>query len=553
MKKNINKIAVLALIGAFTVSCADLDTAPQGGTMTSEQKKDVVSLIPGRLNADVLGMFSASGIQWYVYGSGSNRVDDYSYPAVCLMRDLEGSDMSCFGGDYDWFSTSAEYSNRTYTYANPRIQWDTFFKQIKLANDVLLSIDTDTQDETLLTYRGQALALRAFDYFNLAQRYAYTYVGHEDDPCIPIVTDITSSDPSVDKSNLPRETNRKVYEQIMNDINEAVTLLKDKPARADKTTIDYQVALGIRAKVKLVMGDYAGAAKDAAEARAGYTLLSITDVSKPGFNDLAISSWMWGIKILPDNITDAYECWPGQLSSFADGYTIAVGCYKDINILLYSKIPATDVRKGWWVDEDRKSPLIDGLTWNGSGDIGNLKIQDVKEPFNAYTNVKFSAYQDELGGSTGAGDWVIMRAEEMLLIEAEGLAMSSQEAAAKTLLEGWVKTYRDPSYTCKATSAAGLRNEIWMQRRVELWGEGHAVLDLLRLEKPMVRFNSRIASTNVPDAAKFNIAADAPMRLMVIPQREISSNNGISEDQNNQTGNIPKPGDGATLTDGVTD
>ena len=40
-------------------SCADLDTIPEGGTFTTEQKQEVVEMIPERLQADVTGMFSS--------------------------------------------------------------------------------------------------------------------------------------------------------------------------------------------------------------------------------------------------------------------------------------------------------------------------------------------------------------------------------------------------------------------------------------------------------------------------------------------------------------
>ena len=38
-----NKIFYLAVASALTVSCADLDTAPQGGTVTADQKAEVAA------------------------------------------------------------------------------------------------------------------------------------------------------------------------------------------------------------------------------------------------------------------------------------------------------------------------------------------------------------------------------------------------------------------------------------------------------------------------------------------------------------------------------
>jgi starch-binding outer membrane protein, SusD/RagB family len=546
--KIVNKFWVFVIGAAFMVSCTDLDTAPEGGIFTSEQKQEIVRQLPQRLEADITGMYSMMGKQYPVYGSVNNRADDFGYPMVCLSQDLNGSDMVGTDDSYNWFAVASEFSDRTYTYANPYIRWALFYNQIKAANDILSSIPDDTENQTLLYYKGQALAVRAFDYFSLVQMYQFTYKGNEDKLSVPIVT-FGMTDP-----NNPRQTVAAVYDFILSDINAAIPLLKGY-ARTDKAGVDQQVAYGIRARVNLVMQNWAAAATDASAAMAGYTLLSKDAVSVPSFNSADASSWMWAILMNPSMITDQSECWPAVLCSFAgNGYAAGVGCYKMINTLLWSKIPSTDVRKGWWVDADLKSPLIDNASWPGyvGQPIGPLNIPDVKVPFFAYTNVKFNAYKSEFGNGEGASDWCIMRAEEMVLIQAEGLAMSGSVAEAKTILENYVKTYRDPSYTCTATTAAEMQNAIWLQRRVELWGEGFGFTDAMRLKKNIVRFNSRIA-TNSPEAFKFNLASDNGWLLLRIPQSETNSNTGIPEDANNKDGSLPVSGDGAGLTDGVTD
>ncbi len=224
------------------------------------------------------------------------------------------------------------------------------------------------------------------------------------------------------------------------------------------------------------------------------------------------------------------------------GYSAEVAVWRDINVLLYSIIPSTDIRKNWWVDENKNSPIIPAGYGTQAG-------------FRSYTNVKFAAYDNGFGtDAINAGDWCIMRSEEMLFIEAEAKAMGGNLPAAKTLLENWVKTYRNPSYVSHAASATDFRDEVWFQRRVELWGEGHAFFDLQRLDKNMVRFNTRIPITNHPENFQFNLANNNAVRLLVIPQREINANNGISDEQNNPGQSlIPiAPNAGAGLLDGVT-
>jgi hypothetical protein len=78
------------------------------------------------------------------------------------------------------------------------------------------------------------------------------------------------------------------------------------------------------------------------------------------------------------------------------------------------------------------------------------------------------------------------------------------------------------------------------------------MMDIMRLKKNIVRFNSRV-ETNHPEAFRFNLAADDGWLLMRIPQNEINSNPGISDEDNNNDGTLPVSGDGAGLRDGVTD
>lgn len=545
--KLFGKILILTSAVVFLASCVDLDTAPQGGRFTSDQKSDVAAALPQRLAADVNGMFSILGKQYCVYGASSSRDDDAGYPTVCLSQDLNGPDMVGDNGNYNWFSVSSSYEDRTDTYANPYMRWAVFYNQLKLANDILSTIPADTEDPTLKIYKAQAKAVRAFDYLSLVPYYQYKYKGHENEPSVPIITDTMSGDPS----NNPRAPLSKVYELIMTDLNDAIAGLQGY-VRGSKAEIDQKVAYGLRARANLYMENWAAAASDANAAMAGYTPYSRTQVSKPAFIDATDQNWMWAIIITPTNVPDPYPSWPSVLGSFSgDSYSAAVGCYKSINRLLWDKIPSTDVRKGWWVDQNLQSPNLATVTWNGvtGNAVASMSITDVKLPFLPYTNIKFGQY-GYYGNPINAGDWCMMRVEEMILIKAEATAMASGVAAAKPILEDFVRTYRDPSFTSTASSPAAFQDEVWLQRRIELWGEGFSMSDIMRLGKNVVRFKNGV-TTNFPDAFKFNLAANDGFLLLRIPQRETNSNRGIPLSANNNGGTQPVSGAGAGLTDGV--
>ena len=141
-----------------------------------------------------------------------------------------------------------------------------------------------------------------------------------------------------------------------------------------------------------------------------------------------------------------------------------------------------------------------------------------------------------------------MRVEEMILIQAEGLAKSGQEAQARQLLENFVRTYRDPAYN-STDRGLTLADEIWFQRRVELWCEGFFMSDAKRLGKHIVRFHGE-GTTNFPEAWQFNVAADNAYLNMRFPTTEMNNNRGIID---NSGGSQPVKGDNPTLRDGVTD
>lgn len=278
------------------------------------------------------------------------------------------------------------------------------------------------------------------------------------------------------------------------------------------------------------------------------------DVSKPAFIDHKDPNWIWAAIITETNILRQLTSWPGAYSSFsAKGYATGQGCYKAINNLLYRKISHTDVRKGWWVDENLHSDNLASLNWGDAiGDeIATLAIPDVKVPFIPYTNVKFAQYGG-VGNDKNAGDWCMMRYEEMLLIQAEATAMAGDLPRGKTILENFIKAERDPNYVCTAADVTAFQNEVWFQRRVELWGEGFSMADIMRLGKNIVRVSSAV-TTNFPNNFAFNMASNDGWLLMRIPQDETNSNAGIPLSANNNDGRQPQPGDGAGLKDGVTD
>ncbi len=539
----IYKFMMIAATGLCLAACSDInEQLPEGGAITESQLIESTEEAPSRGEATFSGMFTMMGEPYYTYGSSTGRADDFGFIMMAISQDLEGPDMTNPNSGYNWFSVCGEMTSRTPTYANPYIRYAMPYNQIGAANNIIKSYPADTEDATAINKIAQARAIRAFDYMSLAPYFQFNYQIAADQPCVPIVTDETT-----DYANNPRATVAEVYAQILADLDYAIAHLD--ASRSDKAKINQQVAYGLRARAYLNMGKYAEAAADAEKAMEGYTPASIAEVSVPSFYDINDHNWIWGIDLTQAQTLDAYATSASWLGSFSSSsYTAGAACYASINCLLYNKIPTTDVRKGWWMDENLHSDLLANVSWAGvSGDdIATLQIANVKEAFTPYVNVKFGMAEG-IGATMNDNDWPLMRVEEMILIAAEGYAKSGNESKAREMLTNFVKTYRNPEYTIPASRS--LADEIWFQRRVELWGEGFAWNDLMRLQKPLVRFHEG-KDSNVPEAYQFNMASDDPWMLMRFPRSEMNSNLAVI---NNTGGNLPVAGQNGSLRDGVTD
>lgn len=543
LNKYISVLFVGLVLGA---SCTKLsEIVPESGTMLKSQLQTTNAAVPSRSEASFNGLFNPLGVpNYYNYGTP----DDFGVLMMLFCNDLESADATASDNNYNWFSVCGEYSSRNANYRNPVIRYRAPYSIIASVNDFLAGFSDEVDDPGILAMIGQAKSLRAYAYMLLASDFQFNYTDHKDDLCVPICSPDTE-----DPTHNPRATVAQIYEIIMKDLNDAVEYL-DGFERSSKKYIDQQVAYGLRARANLNMANYEAAIADAEAAAAGYTPATIEEVSKPTFQDINEHNWIWGFDMTAD-IAKAFRyattsSWLRSFSGWA--YAAGTATYTCINKILYDKIAKTDVRKGWWVDENLYSPLLDGLSWDG-GKAGVATGQgiadfeyDDKLAFVPYTNVKFGC--TPIGTTDNAEDMPLMRVEEMILIQAEGYLKSGNDAKAKQILEDFVKTYRDPAYTV-SFGGRNLADEIWFQRRVELWGEGFGIHDTKRLNKPLVRFLGTPESTNVSPAFRFNMAADDGWLLMRFSNSELNTNFSIVDNTN---GELPKMDQNGDLRDGVT-
>jgi len=529
-------VAALALTAS---SCTDsMDTEPQGSTVTKGKMDQSASSLDGLVKGMYSNMIEAEAItSWF----GATRHYDFGYASTMMMMDNAGEDEVSPNNGYNWYRNNLRFNDRTDKSDITYFLWNQQYKNISQANAIISATESTYKDNSAAAAaRGKALAMRAFCYLNLAQMYQFTYKGHEDALCVPIVRETTTAEQAADN---PRATVKAVYDFIMDDLNNAVTCLNGT-SRSGKADIDQQVAYGLRARTELVMQNWKAAAEDAAKAAEGYTPLSRTDAAQPGFNDISAGNWIWGMDVneTSDIVQTGILNFPSMMSSFTgNGYSPSYA-YRAINSKLWNEIPSTDVRKGWWLDSKFNSSDVDSNYVINNGKqvyVFSSTSKDDDHLFALwkvpYLNVKFGAYQNKYGNETNACDVPLMRVEEMILIQAEATAMSGDVAGGKKILEDFVRTYRDPDYACNATTAEGVQEAVWFQRRVELWGEGFSYFDIMRLKKPIDR-----RGANYEASVTYNIPAESKIMLWIIPEDEVNNNKAL-QGKNNEIVAVPTP------------
>ncbi len=520
---------------AFT-ACEDLDTAPEGATLTEKQKTDVGIAKPERAEAGVRGIFSQFNVYMPNYDAIGSRHNDFGYSSIMFFTDSNTEDLVSGDNGYNWGGNSLTYDDRPYTSRESQIVWNDYYKIVYSANIVIGSLDKESTEPLIQYYLAQALAARGFCYLELAQLYQYNYKGHESSPCVPLITDENSTEAATNGAK--RASVEEVYAQVNKDLTAAIELLAKAQAagqkRADRRYIDLAVAYGLRARMNLAMQNWSGAAADA-EAAIKFTdarPATIAEVSKPTFSNADEPNWMWGIYIAEtdDVVQSGIVNWISHNGTFNYGYGQYSGGHQ-ISKKLYNSISATDIRKGWWSNEIGVCPNVDE-EWN-------TYLRETFKPTDKqkaagivatpYTNCKFAPYQNILNNDVNANDIPLMRIEEMYLILAEAQLMSGQDG--KGTLEKFIQTYRDPAYTC---TASDVQNEIYRHKRIELWGEGRIWFDVMRLNKGIDRRGAGYEPNCV-----LKISADDPIMLWRLPQTEINGNSALTDADNNAATAVP--------------
>lgn len=496
-------LPLVMLMAASGCKKSFLDAEPSE-KLSPEQLKEAAAKDPSLLNVYVTGLYSSM----YNTGTGGTTGhDDFGQKGYDIYSDMLASDMVLGAVNYGWYRTVADYTAPVDYTTNPcYIPWRYYYQIIYAANTVIDAfggtnfVPTGNTEKQII---GQAKAMRAYAYFYLSQFYVKDGYGTGTEKTIPIYDGVVTA-------NRAKSTSAQVYDFIIKDLTEAITYL-DGFTRTNKFQINKYVAEGLLAYTYAARGTNADLQKvvtltDNIITNSPYRLNTANEVvaeldpvtgelqnPQAGFNDISNPSWLWGADITLSTGLDLISWW-GQMDLFTYSYAYA-GDPKLIDKGLYTKMQQHP--------DDVRLDQFDADLWP--------------------TGKFFNKARVEGGQRIITDDYVYMRMEEMYLLNAEANAKLTQDVAARTKLKDLLSKRMTNYAYVDALSGQALKDEIYLQTRIELWGEGKSYLAMKRNKATITRGANHLYYSGS------NFAYNDPKLTFSIPQAEVLNNTNLNK------------------------
>lgn len=508
--QHILALAIATSVMATSCKKEFLETQPSEFT-TSEQLGMASKQDPKLLDGSISGLYTTMFTDGV---GGTTGHDDFGQKGVDIYTDMLCSDMVLGALNYGWYETIARYTAPVDFTRNPvYVPWRYYYRQIFGANsiiDILGGTDAVPETNALKIKMGQAKTMRAYAYFYLSQLYAKEY-GDGSAKILPVYT---STD--VEKLNQPKSTAKEVWDLMVADLTQAITYM-DTYKRDTKNQVDKNVAKGLLAYVLASRGtadDWTKVETLSKEIIAVYPKTTAAEVvyngnnlMEAGFNNVATPSWIWGVDLTLAQGLDLISWW-GQVDLFTYSYAWA-GDPKTVDEGLYNSIKADDIRKAQF------DPPGGGLEAEYGYDPGDFDYM----PLNKF----YDPGRVDGGQRNVITDLVYMRADEFYLLYAEALARNGKDGLAKTALSTYLSDrITDVSYI-DALAGKALLDEIYLQTRIELWGEGKSYLAMKRNKATITRGENHLFFEG--DSFPYN----DPKLTFVIPQAEVLNNPNLDK------------------------
>jgi hypothetical protein len=493
--KNIKNIVFILLLGSGYFACSDLLDEKQIGVYSSStfyqtEKHAQIAL------AAVYNSLS--------FGSTQNR--------FWVIGDVASDDATKGGGAGDQTEiTFIEQFN--YTRSNGVLDgiWTAYYEGITRANNVIYYVPSIEMDEVLKNrIIGEAKVLRAYFYFNLVNTFG----------AIPLKINPPLNQAEI---NLPKSSVVKVYQQIEEDLTEAIDVLEAINIGGDVGRVSKGSALGLLAKTYLYQERWAEVESTITEIDA-LGIYNLELVYKNNFIDSTQNNneSLFEIQHLSNQTVyqgsylnqyfaatvDNGYAFNVPLQNFIDEFEQTVGGIYD------PRLDYTVGRSGQnWING---TPFNPG--WSQTGYLQKKHLQPTKEA--------------PIIGD-GSLNYVYMRYADILLMKAESLNELGRSAEALVPLNMVRRRAREsylydvdltgsipvdllPDIT--SSNQSDVRDAIRHERRVELGFEFHRFFDLMR-------YGSQVAENALSDT-NFNYEQN---RYFLIPLSEIDNNPSVND------------------------
>jgi len=370
--------------------------------------------------------------------------------------------------------------------------WQSMYEIIFRANNVLKYVD-NADTANIMRYTAEAKFLRAYAYFNLVRLYGG----------VPLVTTVVGAD---EKELLfTRVEEVTVYEQIVSDLQEAVTHLNN----AHKSRASKAAAQGILAKVYLTQPspNYAGAKQLCEDIINGGSFALESNFKNVFYNELN-DEIIFAIQYLSGN--------PEESQGFSSEFTSysRQGRQDGLNI----------VNPNLAEDFIAYGGNRTAVSYAAFGDDADLPVPEDAEV------IKFLPEGSDIsdtnlptygGAPANAGnDWIILRYSDVLLMHTEAI-MQGGDTADNNAINSYMEVRVRAGFDATADRPSVLtKDDLLLERRVELAFENHRFFDLLRLG---------VAHDVLGTHATLKGYTSYTIRklLLPIPSREINLSGGI--------------------------
>lgn len=492
MKKS---LILLASVSFLVVGCGEdfLDPIRNTRTLVSEEVQALAEQNPAIIQGGLDGLTN-----YLVQDQGvTTQHNDFGQKGVDIWLDLLSGDMALSSNSYGWYQNVANLvSTVDYTRYENNVIWTYYYNVINQANSLISQFGGNDVVPSSVDARhqyAQAKALRAYAYFYLAQIYQRT--NDLTQPILPFY----NGGPETNPAKVPAS---QIYAFIESDLTQAIDLLDDF-SRTTKDKINKPVAQGLLAYAYAAQGKYAEAKTVSQEIidNSGFPLTTAAQLAFPGagsgFNNINTPSWMWGFD-LTEQLGHQLIDWWGQIDYYTYSYAWA-GDAKSIDNALYAQIPTNDIRR----------------TQFGTG---GAPLQ----PINKF----FDPGREPGGQYIITTDLVFMRVDEFYLLFAEAAAETGDESGAKAVLIEFLAerlggVANATAYVTPLTGQA-LKDAIYLQTKIELWGEGKSYLAMKRKGATVSRGTNHVFRSG----QSFNFDIDE--MSFDIPRAEMLNNPNIT-------------------------